>query len=126
MLRLATAAIPPLGGAQLWGASGVFSDPYGSGLRTVGAELAELLAGGAGGTRWLAGDTPQRQVVFGPQPAADAPRQRLGVDGSLHLLDGRPVSPSDPLAGQWAAVDGGMPVFLERVWWSVGKGLFLV
>jgi hypothetical protein len=120
MLRLAGAAVPPLTGAQLWGASGVFSDPYCSGLRTVRAELEELLAGGAGGVRWLAGVTPQRQVVFGPQPAADAPLLRLGVDGSLRLLDGRTTAPSDPLAGQWAAAEGGTPVFLERVAWRNG------
>ena len=120
MLRLAAAGIPPLGGAQLWGASGVFSDPYCSGLRTVGAELEELLAGGAGRVRWLAGVTPQRQVVFGPQPLADNPRLRLGVDGRLRLMDGRLASPSDPLAGQWAAAEGALPVFLERVAWRNG------
>jgi hypothetical protein len=120
MLRLTAAGIPPLGGAQLWGASGVFSDPYTSGLHPVRAELEELLAGGAGGVRWLAGVTPQRQVVFGPQPAADAPRLRLGMDGRLRLMDGRLASPADPLAGQWAAAEGGAPVFLERVEWRNG------
>lgn len=124
MLRLAQAGIPPLSGVQLWGASVVFCDPYCSGLRPVRAELEDLLSGGAGGVRWLARVSPQRQVIFSAQPPAENPRLRLAADGSLCLAQGgTPACPSDPLAGEWAAIGSGSPLFLERVRWQAGKGL---
>ena len=116
MLRLAGAAVPPLTGAQLWGASGVFSDPYCQ-RSAYGTRRTGGTAGRWGGRGTLAGGghaaTAGRlwPAAFGRQPAP-----AVGCGWVVYLLDdGRPAAPSDPLAGQWAAAEGGMPVFLERV-----------
>ena len=131
MERLANSAVPPLSAVAALQSSGIFSDPYCSGVRSAGWELAKLLSGGAGERRWLARVTPGRQLLFYPQPPSAATYLRLGSDGEPRLADGRPATPADALAGEWMQVESRLsaqtaePIFIEQVTWCAGKGLAL-
>lgn len=131
MERLANSAVPPLSAVAALQSSGIFSDPYCSGVRSAGEELTKLLSGGAGERRWLARVTPGRQLLLYPQPPPTLACLRLASDGELRLADGRPATPADALAGEWIQVESRLsaqpaePIFIEQVTWRAGKGLAL-
>lgn len=131
MERLARSAVPPLSTVAALQSSGIFSDPFCSGLRSAGEELAKLLSGGAGERRWLARVTPGRQLLFYPQPPPTPACLHLGLDGELRLADGGPAAPADVLAGEWVQIGSRLstqsagPIFIEQVTWCAGKGLSL-
>lgn len=105
-------------------ASGVYANQYRAGDGTGVDEMAALLNPGTGSTRLLATVTPERILRITAQPASSDDNLLLSSDGTVALVNNRPLPHGRLPSGEWvrlADVPGNVDalaalrnIFIER------------
>jgi hypothetical protein len=103
-----------LGGVQIDQASGVYSNPWRSGMRTAQVEMAELIKTGTStGGRLICEVTRERVLRVYQAPAKTTAVYRVNGQGYLTDARGYPLPAWAPAAGAW--------VILENPWLGGGS-----